>query len=299
MTIEATAEDTTETMGTDAAATDDATEASPAEVALSANAQEPKVVTIPTQAMARIKQAEREKGKKLAHQELNARAKAHGFDSWEALEATVAVREQAQASASPPIAKKPKQVQQVSEDEELSSSSDQGRQPPKQSLPIQDASSDRQDLQRALEVALEEKRQLNQQRAAEAKIRKSLEKQLDAVQAENTLRLAAAKAGVQDVDYALHLLRIKLTNKSEEDLSKFDENTFFSTELRASHPYLYGVEVRPASTATATEAAPSPAKTRQVEAAKQENDARKLSREEFDARLRKLGLSPPVIGMIS
>lgn len=287
MRIEAGTEESTETMGTDTTA-DDATEASPAEVALSAQSRDPKVVTIPTQAMTRIKQAEREKGKKLAHQEFDARVKALGYDSWEALETAAAAKVSAMAST-PPLATPP--------ESNVAPQQTESRQPPTQSPPDHDV--ERRDLQRALEQSVEEKRQLNKQRASEEKLRKSLEKQLDAQQAEHTLRLAAAKAGVQDIDYAMHLLKNKLANKSESALEGFDEDAFFSKDLRASHPYLYGVETRPASTSAQSEPTPAPAKTRQVEAVAKENDARKLSREEFDARLRKMGLSRPELGMIS
>lgn len=257
-----------------------------------APAKDPKVVTIPTRAMAQIKQAEREKGKKLAIQELNARAKALGFNTWEALEAA-AIQKPSTAPKSPPAG--------LPEEAKETPQATQGQQPPKQVQPAQKASqkpSNGRDLQRELARAAEEKRRLNQQRAAEEKRRRALEQQLDATQAENALRLAAVKAGVTDPDYALHLLRNKLQNKSAEELESFDEDEFFSKNLRETHPYLYGVETRPASTSQSA-APPTPSKATQAPNGSGPIDARKLSREEFDQRLKQLNLTPPIIGMIS
>jgi hypothetical protein len=107
------------------------------------------------------------------------------------------------------------------------------------------------------------------------------------------LRETAVVKGVRDVDYALRLLQRELEGKDEQALATFDEGKFFEN-LRASHPYLYGETVVPATTGTGVGAAPSAPKAGAVQAAQGaagNKDARSLSQDEFQKLLRARGFS--------
>lgn len=255
---------------------------------------EGKVLQIPTKAMKGIKDTERERGRTLAMQELNDRAKALGFDSWEALEKA--------AAASKAAADKAAAEQAAAEKAKAATPPE----PPVEAKPASEAApSDKpakpksRELRKELRQANAEKRKLAAEQAAEREKREALEHQMTVLQAEHGLRLAAVASGVTDVDYALHVLRSTLEGKSDAELEAFDEAAFFKTTLRDSHPFLYGVESRPANTSAVADPPAAPKSGASASAPANETDARKLSREEFDKRLRSLGLSPPLIGMVS
>ena len=116
------------------------------------------------------------------------------------------------------------------------------------------------------------------------------------------MRFAAQGAGVQDVDYAVTLLRRDLKKKSPEELTESKAETYFGTDLRKSHPLLYVVETRPADTspaaATGTNgtngAAPT---TRQPAPGDTQANARDMSQDAYQALLKKHGLTNPSFGM--
>lgn len=106
-------------------------------------------------------------------------------------------------------------------------------------------------------------KQIEQERAARAKAEKQkaeLSQRLKAERAENMLRLAAARAGISDPEYALHLVKSHRRSLPPEEAEKpFDEAAFFEG-LKKTHGFLFGPQVRPANTAAPTNA-PAPAPT--------------------------------------
>ena len=158
---------------------------------------------------------------------------------------------------------------------------------------------------------LDERRRLNRTRAQEEKRRKAVERERDGLRAEYDLRLAAVTAGVKDVDYAVHLLRQRLKGKTKEELEKFDEGAFFSTELRKSHPYLYDAKDVPADTGAnpaelagkGGDGAPPPPKAGAGAGEAPPNQqakpksAQDMSDKEYKELLKKHGLSNPAAGM--
>ena len=142
----------------------------------------------------------------------------------------------------------------------------------------------------------ETQRRVNRARAGAERQAKQLQRQLDAQQAEADLRLAAVRAGVQDVDYALHLLRKELRGKSPEELAKFDEGRWFSDELRKRAPYVFGERQEPATTGPAAAGAPKappPNAAAAANGASKQVDVKKMSRQEYQEYLRKKGYNDP------
>jgi hypothetical protein len=124
-----------------------------------------------------------------------------------------------------------------------------------------------------------------------------LQQELDAASATSTLKLAAAQAGVVDVEYALHMLK-KHVATLPSDGAVFDEGKFFRETLRGSHPALYAVQDRPAHTGHSEPALPKPAPIVKPAAGTDAvKDVRVLSRAEYDARLRAHGLTNPASGV--
>lgn len=253
-----------------------------------------KVLTIPSNAMAKIKREEREKGRKAAMLELDAQAKRGGFGSWDEMMKAAAMAKKnggsnrnttQQVKAAPVAQPAPTPV-------------------PAQEARFVDRAARRAEKER--ERALEEVRRLNRARATEEKRRKDAEKRVEAMEAEMALRTAAIRAGVQDVDYALELLRRKINGKNVEELRGFSEDDFFVKELRSSHPYLYGVTDIPANTTAPVEATKArvtttvQAKPTSMPAPTNGNsmmDARKLSPQEYTDLLQRHGIKNPMAGL--
>ena len=273
-----------------------ATEASSSIIAPPATEAAPtssaKVLTIPSNAMAKIKREERERGKKAVIAELEAQAKKAGYSTWEdMMKAATTKKATPNANVQRPAAPPAQQAQ------------------PQQTGTVNvDRAARRAEKER--ERALEEVRRLNRARAAEEKRRKDAERRLQAMEAEMSLRTAAVRAGVQDVDYALELLRRKINGKTADDLKTFSEDEFFAKELRSSHPYLYGVTDVPANTSAsvATKDAPKPpapvGKPTQMPAPTGNGtnggsavDARKLSPQEYTELLTRYGIRNPSLGV--
>lgn len=119
--------------------------------------------------------------------------------------------------------------------------------------------------------------------------------ELEAERVRNELVRSAMMAGVQDVDYAVTLLERSIRGKDEAALSRegFDEAAFF-TNLRQTHPYIFGEQVRPITTGTGAGGAPpapSAATITQNAAEASKFDGMKATRQEVAARMKKLGLS--------
>jgi hypothetical protein len=276
-------------------ATQDVIEQPPA---AEARTVEKKVLTIPTSVMARIKQEERERGSKQALEKLNAEARALGFKNYEDLKAAAA---RAKARNASPVrterpardarTKRPGRDAEQEEVVETSSERDAARKQHPRYLAK---------LERQNQKLLEDRKKLNRAQAYEKKQRLALQRALDAKEAEMALRIAAVRSGVQDVDFAMHLLQQEVRGKSAEQLKNFDESKFFSN-LRESRPYLFAVEERPASTGAPTKTAEGPApKTAPKTPNAQEKgngngaiDAMKLTPQEFQKLLAERGYTSP------
>jgi hypothetical protein len=267
----------------------------------------PKVISLPTNALARIKADARERGRKAAAQESDKRAQALGFkDSAHMMTQLEQQKARGKMRAQAPVADR--------DDEEVDPDLEEPAAPQarpgangngKQNQSRQPNSQAQQQHLRLMSKLEKEKAQLlvDRKRLAkkgqlELKRNRRLQRQLDANEAEGQLRLAAVRAGVQDVDYALHCVKREMTGKSAVDLEKFDENLYFATTLRKSHPYLYAVEVQPATTGNGGAPAPKTPLEKPPTDTGAPVDARKLSAAEYEAHLKKRGLSRPLFGVV-
>jgi len=240
--------------------------------------KEPQLVSMPSTAIRALRSEARRKGKLDAEGESLQRLKALGFDSCDAL----AEAQKKPATPEPPPAREPIPARTPKDPKQMGATADQK-------------------LVKENARLLEERKRLSRQRAATERRLKQAERERDALAAEHSLKLAATKAGVSDVDYAVVLLKRSLTGKSAEELAAFDEGKFFGEELRKSHPYLFGVESTPADTGANTReedkggGAPQPGKNgRPAEGGPV--DPQKMSREHFEATLAKHGLQNPALG---
>jgi hypothetical protein len=233
-----------------------------------------KAITMPTAAIKRIKGESRAQGRAEREQELNAEARRQGFNSHEDM-----VRFAAEARKN--AAKKPQKPAAGDEPEQ------RVEHPRKLAA-----------LEREVATLRSEKTQRNRRIAELEKEVKRMRRELDAKEADGLLRIAAARHGVRDVDYALHVCRTHCANKTEQELASFDEDKFFGETLLNSHPYLYSVQERPANTAPdAREPTPESPRNATPPADPLDGpvDATKLSPEQYQQLLRKRGLTDPRI----
>lgn len=264
-------------------------DASETQVATIANG---KNVILPQSAFGKLKEEQRQRGKREAMTELEAKFKAAGFSSLDdaiaamaAVKANTAKTEAKSAPANKPApAAKPvaKAVEtEVVADEEVQETAQ----------PQTPATADKQ-----MQRILREREKLAKQFAAEQAQRRKLQRQLEAKEAEFALRETAVGKGVKDVDYAVRLVQRELTGKTQEQLKTFDEVKFFDN-LRQTHPYLFGEMVVPATTGTGVGAAPAAPKAGNVQVAQGaagKFDARTASTEDYYRALRARGLTPPI-----
>lgn len=241
-----------------------------------------KVITIPTKALDKRLGKAREQGKKEAMAEMEAKARSLGFKSLAELEQAVTrnrVVKPAAGSSAPRT--------------EPTTPTTPG------AVPAAPSTRSSRRLERENDRLLARVREHNRARANEERKRKAAEARNEALEAEMILRTTAIKSGVQDVDYGLELLRRKLTSLSADELRTFDEGKYFSEDLRKTHPYLYGVQERPAQTAapeTKQGGAPPPKKPEKKPTEKENGDVRSMPRDEYLTKLRGLGLNDPSAG---
>jgi len=230
-----------------------------------------KNVVLPSASLGRLKAEQRERGKREAMAELEAKFKSAGFGSLDdAIAAMAAARNGGQQTAS----KKPQQQKQ-----EVQTSS----------IEQPGGKNDRRQMERLQR----EREQFAKRYSQEQAQRRRLQRQLEAKEAEMALRETAVGKGVRDVDYSLRLLQRELEGKDDAALAAFDEAKFFDT-LRSSHPYLFGETVVPATTGTGVGSAPSAPKAGAVTQAQGQAgkaDARSISSDEFQKLLRARGLN--------
>lgn len=235
-----------------------------------------KNVILPQHAIGKLKEEQRQRGKREAMTELEAKFKAAGFGSIDDAIAAMAAARNAPAKATPAPVKAKEPELTVDEDVQTTA----------QPQGTGDYAKQMQRLQR-------EREKLAKQFAAEQAQRRKLQRTLEAKEAEFALRETAVGKGVKDVDYALRLIQRELEGKDEKALATFDEGKFFDT-LRASHPYLFGEMVVPATTGTGVGAAPAAPKAGTVQAAQtaaNQIDARKMSQDEFQKLMRSRGFN--------
>jgi hypothetical protein len=256
---------------TTAATTEAVTTAATTEAAAPAG----KDISIPSAALGKLKAEQRERGRREATTELESKVKAAGFDSLEDMLAAVAALKAA-----------PKEQPQPHDDEQAAQ-----RAQPQQTQKRQEqkmADTEQAELARLQKEREEFARKFAQEQSA----RRRLERESEALKAEMSLKEAAFGKGVKDVDYALNLLQRNLQGKSDAELEAFDEGKFFD-DLRGSHPYLFGITERPATTGTGASSNPAATVTAAHQQAGQNSikDARSMSREEFDKLLRARNLN--------
>jgi hypothetical protein len=243
-------------------------------------------VVLPSQALGRIKNDAKERGKREAMGELEQQAKAAGFSSL--AEALGTLKGITATKAQGGGQQKPKQRQETEQNREA-----------KQAKPdrsLKDLNRERDRYSRLLE-------QERRARQDEARRRRDLQRQLDAAQARAELEKSALQAGIQPkrIKYAVNLLLEEIDGKDEKTLGVFDESKFFEG-LRESEPYLFGETVKPATTGTAGGAPPPMPKPGQVAQAaanggktdpmaRDEHGRLKMNQTEFHEYLRKRGMN--------
>lgn len=228
-------------------------------------------VELPSSAFKRLKEEAQAKGMKKAMSELDAKAKAAGFSSFDDLF----------AAATKPSQAKPQQRQSVERVEKEVSVTP----PPKKTG---NATTDRE-----RERLYREKLKLQSKLDREAMRRREALREKEALEARMALERTASRMGIRDLDYAIHLLEREISGKDEQALMDFDDRAFFEG-LRGQHPYLWGETVVPATTGNATTAAPAaprPNTVTQQTSAAQQVDVKKMNRQEYEAHLRSRGLA--------
>lgn len=238
----------------------------------------------------RIKQEQRDRGRREAIDELDSKARAQGFESHDdALKYLAALKK------TPPVQQPAKTLT-----------------PPKgaPTMPTKPAPKNQdEDRLRAESLrASDDKTKMRKQWRQENRKRRELEAALQAKDAEIGLREECYRAGVKDVDYVIRLLTRELQGKTQEEIAAYDRNKFYEA-TRKDKPYLFGEAVVAATTGTGGEvkteagggssttangapAAPAPGATAIVDANAKKFDARTAKPDEVQARLRELGLNP-------
>jgi len=250
-----------------------------------------KVMSIPHSAMKRIRDEERTKGRDEA---IAALAKDSGFESHlDLVQALASLRnggakppaQQPTTPATPP----PAQTQQVTQP-----NPNEAGLSPEDLAAARNGRREQAKFERTIANLTRERDTFAQKYQSVSQQAKEYKEQLDAKDAEMSLRETAIGVGVTDVDYALRLYYREVEGKSAEDLAKLDEKTFFSG-LRSARPYLFSEVVKPATTGPGAGAAPpaqKPGDANKQNGANGQFDARTATPQQIAERQRKLGLNP-------
>lgn len=239
-----------------------------------------RVVSMPSDSIAKIRKEERDKGAKRALKEMTDRAKALGFDSLEAME---------KAATRPAPKHSRPQARPAAPGTTATAAPAATAAAPASRAPSSTSQWERE------RIRLENERNAarRQTALAEKKRREALSTN-DSLRAEMALREAALRAGVEDTEYALHLLRQHLGTLSPADMQSFDENGFFAG-LKKTRPHLFNVQQQPANTSPV--AAPPPKQVLPTAVVPETGggglDATKLTREQYEEVLRKRGIALP------
>lgn len=239
--------------------------------------QPPKVVSMPTHAIGKLKDEAFAKGQQAA---IAAFAQQAGYTSPEELAQALGALKQ--KPTPPPAARQPP------------APDDEPGLTPKELAESKDARRMEARYQRQLEGVTAERNKFQQQLQKLDTQAKASKEEAEALRAEMYLRTMAAQKGVQDIDYAITLFSRRVENLTPEEAEKFDESAFFE-ELRKSKPLLFGETVVAANTGTSPGQTPgSPPKPAAVAAAAANGakpDIRKMNPQEFAAELRKRGIN--------
>lgn len=261
------------------------------------------VLQIPSNAMSKIRKDERAKGAKAHQKKLDDEARALGFENHAALIAFAQERKGRQGARGTSATPAPT----------APAAAPARRTTPATTPVVSVRSTPEEDAGRTSGRRLTEIRSRDRLLAQERKKLRRTQHDLNAERAANVLRIAALRAGVTDVDYALHLARVHVRTIPPSKLKTFDENKFFAETLRESHPHLFATQAAPATPApkpattgpSGGEPAPAaPGVPRSSGAPAPQNgtppapstgprDMRHAKPEEVQARLQQLGLSPP------
>jgi hypothetical protein len=237
-----------------------------------------KVISVPTHAMARIKQEEFDKGKEEA---LASFAKTSGFESPQAMaEFLQGLRAQ---KTTPPVAAQPKVEPKPVVEEEA----------PLDPAALRAEKREAAVYARNLEKAMNERNRYAQEAQKWKQEATQRQEALDMKEAEMSLRETAMTCGAKDVDYCLRLLSRELEKMEPDAIAQFDERQFFSS-LRQERPYLFGETVQPATTGNANAAAPGspkPAAAAAAATAATKKNARDMTPQEYKAHLARMGLN--------
>ena len=228
-------------------------------------------LSIPQNALGKLKQEQRERGKREALSEMEARFKAGGFTSLDE-----AIAQLAALRAPPPAPAAPQKTQTTSQ-------------------PQFDRQNDQALLEsrKQMEALAKERERLARELAREQAAKRVLESGNLALQGEALLNVAAVRHGAKDSEYAVELCRRHLATLDDADYETFDEDAFFA-DLRKEKPYLFGETVVFANTGVGVGDAPvAPNAGTVTEAHGQSGrvDARKLTSTEFQKLLRERNLN--------
>jgi hypothetical protein len=242
-----------------------------------------KDVTLPSAALKTIKDEARAKGRREALDELDEVARAAGFESH--ADALKKLGEINKRPATQPAPTKPAPTQETT------------TMPKKDQQPQNGKAADPKAAREAQRLA-DERTKIRKDWKASERRNRELKRQLDAKEAEKDLIIEMTQVGLQDLDYGMRLLTRELAGKSEEEISKYDRKAFFE-KLRADKPYLFAEKVVPATTGTngtkqdGSKPVAPPAGQQVVQSAESKQiDATKMTKEQYQARLKELGLDP-------
>lgn len=241
-----------------------------------------KVVQVQHSDFKKIKDEAREKGRREALGELDAMADKLGFSNLEG-----ALKALADLKKTPPEPK-------TTEPKPTETTTMATTPTKKKTVDERSAEKQQREAQRQADQASKFRKDW---RSSQKQIRQ-LKLENDVLQAKNAMTIKFARAGVDDVDYVLRLYARANEGRSEEEISKFDVDAWL-TKLRTDKPVLFKETLVPATTGTngakpdgSNPTAPASSETVKQTAASQQFDARKASREEYEAHLKKLGLNP-------
>lgn len=264
------------------------------------------VVTLASSAISRIRQEERQRGERRALARLDEEARKLGFKSHAALVEAAGRRRAGTRQAVP----------DDDGDEDSARHARSGRNPGRAGRDdagrrregaAPDPREDHQlrrtvaDLQHKLAEEQRRARRLAARASTETKTRKRLARLSAAKEAELELRMAAVRAGISDVDYAVAQVQKHTRTLKDSELAAFDEHKFFLS-MKKTQPYLFRAANVPAGDGDPAGSAPPKGNNGtgvgEGNAPKDEPaDARLMSQADYQTTLKKLGYTNPAGGM--
>jgi hypothetical protein len=230
-----------------------------------------KVIHMPSDALSRIKKEHLDKGMRQAKAEFDKKLKEMGIGSIEEL---ATFKGKAQSTEKPES---------------------------KSHQPANDNARGNPEHQVAFKQWSMQKKRVLERLTQETKARKRAERERDRMEVIKDLSIAAAQSGIKHIDFAIDMLNKQMKGKNEAEMAAFDEVSFFNG-LKNTHPFLFHAEQQfattgPAGSETSAPAAGSTAAVQKPAIEDKSIDARKLSQDEYQALLRKHGLTNPAAMM--